>query len=242
MEFDKIYSQKEFDCEGRKVVDDNELMALSINVNDQLLDIIKNIRSDASEYGRLMAYYRCAIMEVETKFNVLNVELSRGRESNPIETIKSRLKSPESIVEKLQRKNIPMDVASIEKNLFDIAGVRVICAFQEDIYMLADSLAKQDDVKDNGYRSLHLIVEIPIFLLNEKRFMKVEVQLRTIAMDFWASLEHKIRYKKNLQMYEEYSEISDRLKQCADQSAALDNMMDETHKMIIALTKRNEEE
>ena len=254
MEVDKIYSQKEFDCEERKVVDDNELMALSINVNDQLLDIIKNIRSDASEYGRLMAYYRCAIMEVETKFNVLNVELSRGRESNPIETIKSRLKSPESIVEKLQRKNIPMDVASIEKNLFDIAGVRVICAFQEDIYMLADSLAKQDDVKvlevkdyikhpkDNGYRSLHLIVEIPIFLLNEKRFMKVEVQLRTIAMDFWASLEHKIRYKKNLQMYDEYSEISDRLKQCADQSAALDNMMDETHKMIIGLKKRNEEE
>ena len=131
MEFDKIYSQKEFDCEERKVVDDNELMALSINVNDQLLDIIKNIRSDAS--GRLMAYYRSAIMEVESKFNVLNVELSRGRESNPFETIKSRLKSPESIVEKLQRKNIPKDVASIEKKLFDIAGVRVICAFQEDI-------------------------------------------------------------------------------------------------------------
>jgi len=233
------------------VVDENEPAQLELS--DRMLALVRSIRSGATEYGRLMAYYRCAIMEVETKFNVLNIELSMGRESNPIETIKSRLKSPESIVEKLIRKNIPMDISSIEEHLFDIAGVRVICAFQEDIYMLADSLMKQDDVrvleikdyiknpKDNGYRSLHLIIEIPIFLLNEKKYMKVEVQLRTIAMDFWASLEHKIRYKKNLQVYDEYNEISDRLKQCADKSAALDRMMDETHKMIIDLQNRNVE-
>lgn len=221
---------------------------------EDIVEIVQNIRNESREYGRLMAYYRCAIMEVETKFNVLNVELSMGRESNPIETIKSRLKSPESIVEKLQRKNIPMTVEGIEENLFDVAGVRVICSFQEDIYMLAESISKQDDIKiievkdyiknpkDNGYRSLHLIVEIPIFLLNEKRFMKVEVQLRTIAMDFWASLEHKIRYKKNLQIYKEYAEISQRLKSCADQSAALDRMMSETHQMIEVLKRKNPED
>ena len=114
---------------------------------DDIVEIVQNIRNESREYGRLMAYYRCAIMEVETKFNVLNVELSMGRESNPIETIKSRLKSPESIVEKLQRKNIPMTVEGIEENLFDVAGVRVICSFQEDIYMLAESISKQDDIK-----------------------------------------------------------------------------------------------
>lgn len=222
------------------------------DVSDDILDIIQSLRYETKEYGRLLAYYRCAIMEVETKFNVLNVELSMGRESNPIETIKSRLKSPESIVEKLQRKHIAFDVDAIEKNIFDIAGVRVICSFQKDIYILAESLIKQDDIrlievkdyiknpKENGYRSLHLIVETPIFLLNEKRLMKVEIQLRTIAMDFWASLEHKIRYKKNLQIYDEYAEISDRLKLCADQIASLDKMMNETHQMIIELKEKNQ--
>lgn len=220
------------------------------NEDDDIVDIIGNIKSESNEYARLMAYYRCAIMEVETKFNVLNVELSMGRESNPIETIKSRLKSPDSILEKMHRKGLPMTVAGIEENLFDVAGVRVICSFQEDIYMLAESLSKQDDIKvleikdyiknpkENGYRSLHLIVEIPIFLLNEKRYMMVEVQLRTIAMDFWASLEHKIRYKKNLQIYDEYAQISERLKLCADQSAELDRMMSETHQMIEVLKNK----
>ncbi len=206
--------------------------------------ILGNIRASVQDYSRLMAYYRCAIMEVETKFNVLNVEASVGRESSPIETIKSRLKNPESILEKMQRKHIPMTIEGLEQNLFDVAGVRVICSFKDDIYMLAESLIRQDDIrliemkdyikhpKDNGYRSLHLIIEIPIFLLNQKRLMKVEVQLRTIAMDFWASLEHKLRYKKDIQGLPEYEEISKRLKLCADQSAALDAMMNETHEMM----------
>ena len=155
----------------------------------------------SAPYKRLMSYYQCAIMEVETKFNVLNEELSLQYDRNPIETIKSRLKSPESIIDKVNRKKLPMTVESIEKNINDIAGIRVICSFQSDIYMLAEAFLKQDDItlvekkdyiqapKSNGYRSLHLIVEIPIFLRDEKRIMKVEVQFRTISMDWWASLE-----------------------------------------------------
>ncbi len=189
-------------------------------------------------FKQLMSYYRCAIMEIETKFRVLDVQLSLNRENNPIESIKTRLKSPESIFEKLQRRNLPMTLNAIEENLNDIAGVRVICSFPEDIYSLADALLRQDDItlierkdyiqnpKPNGYRSLHLIVEVPIFLRNETRRMRVEVQLRTIAMDFWASLEHKLRYKKGLEGSEDYQEISRQLKNCAEMSAMLDRLME----------------
>ena len=166
-------------------------------------------RGYAKPYKELMAYYRCAMMEVSAKFNVLNEELSLQYDRNPIETIKTRLKSPESIVEKLQRRGYPLTVESIEKNLNDVAGVRVICSYtsrQDDITLLArkDYI---EDPKPNGYRSLHLIVEIPIFLHDEKRMMKVEVQFRTISMDFWASLEHKIRYKKELPVNEEVEKV-----------------------------------
>jgi len=190
-----------------------------------------------------MAYYRCAMMEMETKFNVLDEELSLEYDRNPIETIKVRLKSPESIGDKLARRGLVPTIENIEQNLFDIAGVRVICSFPEDIYMLADSLLRQDDIrlvekkdyiahpKPNGYRSLHLIVEIPIFLHDEKRMMKVEVQLRTIAMDCWASLEHKIRYKKDLP---DVDSIAAELKACADISAELDARMDAVRKRVEA--------
>ena len=166
------------------------------------------------EYSKLMAYYRCAIMEVETKFNVLNEEFSLQYDRNPINGIKSRLKSIESIKEKLERKGLPYTVQAIEENLNDVAGVRVVCSFTADVYLLAEALLKQDDIqliekkdyianpKENGYRSLHLIVSVPIFLAHEKRIMKVEVQLRTIAMDSWASLEHQLRYKKDLEFTE----------------------------------------
>ena len=189
-------------------------------------------------FKQLMSYYRCAIMEIETKFRVLDVQLSLNRENNPIESIKTRLKSPESIFEKLQRRNLPLTLSAIEDNLNNIAGVRVICSFPEDIYSLADALLRQDDItlierkdyiqnpKPNGYRSLHLIVEVPIFLRNETRRMRVEVQLRTIAMDFWASLEHKLRYKKGLEDSEDYQEISRQLKNCAEMSAMLDRLME----------------
>jgi len=194
---------------------------------------VEQILEEGEAFQTLMAYYRCAIMEVETKFRVLNTEFGLRYDRNPIETIKSRLKSPESIIEKLHRKKVPFSAEMIEEKLNDIAGVRVICAFPEDIYLISECLLEQDDIrlikkkdyiqnpKENGYRSLHLIVEVPIFLHDQKRFMKVEVQLRTIAMDFWASLEHRIYYKKG----QDDQKLRDELRECAEVSAALDLRM-----------------
>ena len=135
----------------------------------------------------------------------------------------------------MQRRGIPQTIEAIERELNDIAGVRVICSFPQDVYMLAEALLKQDDIrliqkkdyikspKPNGYRSLHLIVAIPVFLANERREMKVEIQLRTIAMDFWASLEHQLRYKKNAHFT---PEMEAELLKCAKMSADLDMRMD----------------
>ena len=198
-------------------------------------------KEQVGKYKTLMAYYRCAMMEIETKFNVLNEEYSLALDRNPISSIKTRLKSFESIKEKLQRKDLPLRVESIEENLNDVAGVRVICSFPEDVYTLADALLKQDDImlvekkdyianpKENGYRSLHLIVSVPIFLAKEKRFMRVEIQLRTIAMDVWASLEHQLRYKKETLFTEE---MANELKECARLSAELDGRMDALREKI----------
>ena len=199
------------------------------------------IKSYAAPYKELMAYYKCAMMEVETKFRVLNEELSLEYDRNPIETIKTRLKSVESIGDKLMALKAPITVDSIEHNLHDVAGVRVICGFPSDIYTLADAFLNQDDItliekkdyianpKPNGYRSLHLIVEIPIFLHDEKKKMKVEVQFRTISMDWWASLEHKIRYKKDVQVP---NGVAEELKECAEAAAVLDARMEQIQKKL----------
>ena len=207
---------------------------------------MKRVKEDFHEYLQrlksLMSCYQCALMEVETKFKVLDERFSLDHERNPISMIKTRIKSPESIREKLIRKNIPIDSDAISK-LDDIAGVRVICSFVDDIYMLADCLLKQDDIKliskkdyinnpkENGYRSLHLIVETPVFLESGKRYMRVEVQLRTIAMEFWANLEHRLRYKKNLS--EEINLLTQQeLLICANQSAELDERMQKIRNLI----------
>ena len=208
-----------------------------IETLDNLLgDNAGNIIEEAKPYLVLMMQYRCAIMEVETKLKVLDAEFSQEYNRNPFESIKSRLKSPVSISDKLRRKGYAVTVENIEKYLKDVAGVRVICSFPDDIYRLAALLEKQDDIillekkdyiknpKPNGYRSLHLILDIPIFLSNEKKHMKVEVQFRTIAMDFWASLEHKLKYKKNVENSEE---IVEQLKKCADSIEKLDYQMQE---------------
>lgn len=164
----------------------------------------------------------------------MDAEFSLEYNRNPFESIKSRLKSPLSIYEKLRRKGYPVTVENIEKHLNDVAGIRVICSFPDDIYRLADLISKQDDIevlgrkdyiknpKPNGYRSLHLILGIPIFLSREKKFMRVEVQLRTIVMDFWASLEHKLKYKKDIADGED---IAAQLKNCSDFIEALDYQM-----------------
>ncbi|MBQ7875260.1 MAG: GTP pyrophosphokinase family protein [Oscillospiraceae bacterium] len=199
------------------------------------------IAQRAHEYAKLMAYYRCAIMEVETKFKVLNEEFSLRFDRNPIENVKSRLKRPISIRNKLKKYGYPLSINNIEEKLHDVAGIRVICSFPSDVYTIADAFLSQDDVtlirmkdyikkpKPSGYRSLHLIVEIPIFLAKEKRMMKVEIQLRTIAMDCWASLEHQIHYKKDFRFTEE---MAAELSQCADISADLDERMEALRKIV----------
>lgn len=185
-----------------------------------------------------MSYYRCALMEVETKFKVLSENFSIYYDRNPIESIETRMKSQDSIINKLKKRELDLSIESMEKNLFDIAGCRIICSFENDIYNLAESFLKQDDVrlierkdyighgKPNGYRSLHLIIEVPIFLANEKKWVKVEVQFRTIAMDFWASLEHKIRYKKDLPQ-ERLNEIDNELLVISKICQELDRKMQE---------------
>ena len=206
-----------------------------------------NMLETGKRYIAMMNKYRCAIMEVETKLKVLNTEFSLQYDRNPFESIKSRLKSPVSIMEKLRRKGLPINEEvleqQIEENLFDVAGLRVICAFQEDIYALSDLLVHQDDIqllrtkdyiknpKPNGYRSLHQILEIPVFLKEGKTFVKVEVQFRTIAMDFWASVDHKLRYKKNVTNEEE---IMEKLRICADSITAIDEEMQKIRTMIEA--------
>lgn len=200
-------------------------------LNQGAIEVTKPIMQ---EFETLMTYYKCAIMEAETKLRVLNEEFSLQHDRNPISVIKTRLKKLDSIKEKLDRDNFPFTIESIEKNLSDIAGVRVICAFPDDVYYVAETLLSQDDVillsrkdyianpKPNGYRSLHLIVAIPVFMANEKRMVKVEIQLRTISMDSWASLEHQLRYKKKNEFTDS---MADELYRCAQISAELDARM-----------------
>lgn len=179
--------------------------------------------------------YTCAIREIKTKLEVLNDDLSVRNSRNPIEVIKSRVKKPLSIVEKLQRRGIPVSIEAMMDNLDDVAGIRVICSFLDDIYAVADMLTRQDDVhiiaikdyirhpKENGYRSYHMIVEIPVFFSDRKKWMRVEVQIRTIAMDFWASLDHQLKYKKEVGAYS--AEISEELRECAQVIAQTDERM-----------------
>lgn len=216
-------------------------------MSDEFLDFVQK---NTLPLDTLMAYYRCAIMEIETKFKVLNEQFSLEYDRNPIESIKTRVKSIEGIVRKVRKKDIPLTIHAIEQNINDIAGVRVVCSFPEDIYLLADCLLRQDDIrliekkdyikkpKPSGYRSLHLIVAVPIFLQDEKREMKVEVQLRTIAMDFWASLEHKVRYKKNIPE-NEAEQLAEELTECAEISAQLDNRMQNIRNRLAAAEEMN---
>lgn len=207
----------------------------NIDVNsDEIIQNFKNFRN-------VMMMYNCAAREVRTKFEVLNDELSTTTNHNPIEMIKSRVKKPESIVAKLMRLGCELNIESLMENLNDVAGVRVICAFIDDIYNVAQMLSSQDDVtvlavkdyiknpKPNGYRSYHMIVQIPVFFSNKKQNIKVEVQLRTIAMDFWASLEHLMKYKKEIKNADE---IAAELKECAELISDADFRMQEINYKI----------
>ena len=215
---------------------ESELQKTFLDTTD-IPDIQTYFVNQAFEFQELMMMYSCAIREMRTKLEVLNDELSVHHQRNPIEFITARVKKPLSIVEKLHRYGVPVSVESVEKNLNDVAGVRVICSFIDDIYTVADMLLRQDDItlikkkdyiehpKDNGYRSLHLIIEIPVFFSNQKKNMRVEVQIRTIAMDFWASVDHQLKYKQNIEDVENTDELSAELKECADIIAQTDARM-----------------
>ena len=201
----------------------------------------ESISKAAGQMAGHIMKYECAIKEVQTKLEILNMDLDIRHGRKSIEFITSRVKEPQSIINKMHRYELPISVDSISK-IFDIAGIRVICSFIDDIYEVADLLIHQDDVtliktkdyiknpKLNGYRSLHLIVEIPVFFADKKEMLPVEVQIRTIAMDFWASLEHQLKYKKDIP---NESEIVKELKECASVIARTDMQMQEIRNKIM---------
>ena len=213
---------------------ENWLQLVEGTSKDVIIGQAMNLLDGVLDYKDLMMGYACAIKEINTKFEVLDTEFEVRYKRNPISSIETRLKSQTSILEKMARLGIAPSRENIENNLNDIAGIRVICSYIDDIYFLADALTKQDDIKlikrkdyisnpkPNGYRSLHLIVSVPIFFAESSKEVKAEVQIRTIAMDFWASLEHQIKYKKNVKNADK---VIARLKECADEIAHVDETM-----------------
>ena len=213
---------------------ENWLQLVEGTEKDVIIGQAMNLLDGVLDYKDLMMGYACAIKEINTKFEVLDTEFEVRYKRNPISSIETRLKSQTSILEKMARLGIAPSRENIENNLNDIAGIRVICSYIDDIYFLADELTKQDDIKlikrkdyisnpkPNGYRSLHLIVSVPIFFAESSKEVKAEVQIRTIAMDFWASLEHQIKYKKNVKNADK---VIARLKECADEIAHVDETM-----------------
>ena len=176
-------------------------------INRELINNPDNFYKMAFEFQQIMMVYESAIKQIETKLDILNKENKVSGRRNPIETVKSRVKSPQSIAGKLEKRHLPVTFDSMVENLHDIAGVRVICPYISDIYSVRDMLLKQPDItlleekdyiknpKESGYRSLHLVIEVPVYLSTTTHHVKVEIQLRTIAMDFWACLEHELHYK-----------------------------------------------
>ena len=211
---------------------------------------MKELKSLKVELTRFMMAYKFAIDEMSTKINILKEEFNYVHDYNPIEHVKSRLKSPQSILKKVYRKGYDVSIPSIKENVRDIAGIRITCSFISDIYELATMISNQKDVrvvdykdyiknpKPNGYQSLHLILEIPIFMSDREELTNVEVQIRTIAMDFWASLEHKIYYKYNKEVP---SHMIEELKDAATIAAQLDRKMERLNKEISEIKQADHE-
>ncbi len=199
-----------------------------------LPELPKEVFEQIVDFRELMMMYHSAIREVTTKLEILNDELSLDSKGNPIQIIRSRVKEPISIINKLKKLEKEITVESIMTYLNDVAGIRVICSFIDDVYDIAEMLKRQDDLiiietkdyiknpKPNGYRSYHLIVEVPVFFSKKKQSVRVEIQIRTVAMDFWASLEHQLKYKKDL---DECKSIECELKECASIIAQTDEKM-----------------
>ena len=224
-----------------------------INMNQNMLDHImkqaKQMMWSMVEYKEMQMLYNCAMKEIKTKLEILSTEFNIKHKRNPISSINSRLKRNESIIRKLTKLNVPFTIKSIEENLNDVAGIRVVCSYIDDIYTIAEALLKQDDIKliikkdyiknpkPNGYRSLHLIISVPVFLENSKKEVKVEVQIRTIAMDFWSSLEHQIKYKKSIPNPDE---LGKQLLECADVINKTDEKMLTLRKEIEAIENKED--
>ena len=201
----------------------------------------EKIMEQLYQFIELEHLYESAIREVKTKLEILDSEFKTKYDYNPIHHIEDRLKSPQSMMEKLQRKGKTFSMQNVRETLHDIAGVRVICNYIEDIYAVAEFLTRQDDVtliktkdyikepKPNGYRSLHLVIETPVFLSDRKELVHVEVQIRTIAMDFWASLEHQLKYKTDSEVS---VELAQQLKDCAETIAATDLKMQSIYQTL----------
>lgn len=199
---------------------------------------------NAAKFSDLMMMYRCTIRELQTKLEVLNDEFSIENKRNPISFIKTRVKKPESIYRKLQKLGYEFSAENIQEQLNDVAGIRVVCAFIDDIYTVADLLSSQDDIKvlqikdyimnpkPNGYRSYHMIVEVPVFFSRGKTPMRAEIQIRTNGMDFWATLEHQLRYKKGIEEMEGYDQISAELLESAHAMIEMDNEMQHIKDLI----------
>ena len=221
----------------------------SHKVNNELEPVAQLLPAGAQEqvldqlyqFIELEHLYESAIREVKTKLEILDSEFKTKYDYNPIHHIEERLKSPQSMLEKLRRKGKTFNSDNARANLHDIAGVRVICNYIEDIYAVADFLTKQDDVtlvkikdyikepKPNGYRSLHLVIETPVYLSDRKELVHVVVQIRTIAMDFWASLEHQLKYKTDSEVS---AELAQQLKDCAETIAATDLKMQSIYQTL----------
>lgn len=187
--------------------------------------------------------YESALKEIKTKLDILNDEFKAMHSRNPIHTMQSRVKTPKSIIQKLIRKGCDLNMRQTREEVEDIAGIRIICPYIKDIYLIKQLVENQDDLeverivdyiknpKPNGYRSLHMIMKVPVFFSDHKDKVKVEIQIRTIAMDFWASLEHQLRYKKaNSQKIP--PDISEELKDCADIIASTDIRMQDIHNRL----------
>ena len=210
------------------------LATIPSSVMNALYHKTKKMMGRMVDYKELRMIYACAMKEIKTKFDILNTEFNLRYHRNPINSIQTRLKSTASIIEKLAKLNVPVDIENVDEHIHDIAGVRVICSYIDDVYLVAEALLKQDDItlitrkdyianpKENGYRSLHLIVKVPVFLSERRLEMEVEIQLRTIAMDFWASLEHQLHYKTD---FDGKDELVDELRRCAETISQTDNDM-----------------
>lgn len=209
-------------------MEEHQTLPMPAQNQEQLLNF-------ATQYQQLMLVYEGGIKQITTKLDILNREHRVRGMRTPIETVKSRLKTPKSIAGKLARRGLDLSISSILANLNDVAGVRVICPYISDIYSVRDMLLSQADVslyqekdyirnpKPNGYRSLHLVVEVPVYLSDSQQQVRVEIQIRTIAMDFWASLEHELHYKSSEQIPDG---IAEELAQCASVIADTDRRME----------------